>query len=704
MKNFAKRVSALVLALVVGAAALCPAALAAASLPDLPRDQCVVDDANVLSDSTTQTIVDLNNQLEQSCSGAQIGVLTVDYTGNYSTEDYATQAFNAWGIGDAANNNGVLILLVMESPIYEDGDYYVTYGDGFRNTTLESQASAIAQTMENDFAACDYDGAVTTCANNVADTIADIYGVSLSGGSYNDGGYAEPDDGPTTFEDVVLGIVILFMSLLVMLIIVLFVFRVFIAPIGHAVGWNWGPFAWGYMAGSARRRYRPGPPPPPGPGFGPGYGPGYGPGPRNDRPRPPRNNNRRPPRPPMGGGSFDLKKVHEKARAICEKYQFALDLDQKVYEMSVSQKQTLEIVKVLYRGADILILDEPTAVLTPQETERLFTVIRNMKADGKAVIIITHKLHEVLGISDRVAILRKGEYVGDIATRDADEATLTAMMVGEKVELNIERPEPVNPVKRLDIQHLTVRSADGITVLDDASFDVYGGEILGIAGISGNGQKELLEAIAGLQPTQRGASVEYYAPDTSAPVQLIGKSPKAIREAGIHLSFVPEDRLGMGLVGSMGMTDNMMLKSYGKGHSPIVDRKAPHDLAETIKKELNVVTPDLNTPVSRLSGGNVQKVLVGRELAADPIVLMTAYAVRGLDINTSYTIYHLLNEQKKKGVAVIYVGEDLDVLLELCDRIVVLCGGKVNGILDGRKTTKEEVGNRMTNLVKEVKA
>ena len=406
----------------------------------------------------------------------------------------------------------------------------------------------------------------------------------------------------------------------------------------------------------------------------------------------------------MGGGRFDLKKVHEKARAICEKYQFALDLDQKVYEMSVSQKQTLEIVKVLYRGADILILDEPTAVLTPQETERLFTVIRNMKADGKAVIIITHKLHEVLGISDRVAILRKGEYVGDIATRDADEATLTAMMVGEKVELNIERPEPVNPVKRLDIQHLTVRSADGITVLDDASFDVYGGEILGIAGISGNGQKELLEAIAGLQPTQRGASVEYYAPDASAPVQLIGKSPKAIQEAGIHLSFVPEDRLGMGLVGSMGMTDNMMLKSYGKGHSPIVDRKAPHDLAETIKKELNVVTPDLNTPVSRLSGGNVQKVLVGRELAADPIVLMTAYAVRGLDINTSYTIYHLLNEQTKKGVAVIYVGEDLDVLLELCDRIVVLCGGKVNGILDGRKTTKEEVGNRMTNLVKEVKA
>ena len=282
MKNFAKRVSALVLALVVGAAVLCPAALAAASLPDLPKDECVVDDANILSDSTTQTIVDLNNQLQSSCNGAQIAVLTVDYTGNYSTEDYATQAFNAWGIGSASENNGVLILLVMESPIYEDGDYYVTYGDGFRNTTLESQASALAQTMENDFAAYDYDGAVTTCANNVASTIASVYGVNLNNGSYDDGSY---DDGPTTFGDIVLGIVILFMSLMVMLIIVLFVFRVFIAPIGHAAGWNWGSLCMGLHGR-----------------FGPGYGPGYGPGPRNDRPRPPRNNNRRPPRPPMGGG------------------------------------------------------------------------------------------------------------------------------------------------------------------------------------------------------------------------------------------------------------------------------------------------------------------------------------------------------------------------------------------------------------------
>ena len=401
---------------------------------------------------------------------------------------------------------------------------------------------------------------------------------------------------------------------------------------------------------------------------------------------------------------FNLAEAEKKVRQITERYGFAVDLKKKIYEMSVSEKQTVEIIKVLYRGANILILDEPTAVLTPQETRRLFDVLRRMREDGKSIIIITHKLHEVLEISDRVVILRKGKNVGNVATKDATEQSLTEMMVGEKIDLHIERTAPKDPQERLRVEHLTVRNKEGAHVLEDVNFTTNGGEILGIAGISGCGQKELLEAIAGLQPAESGASIEYYAPDAAAPVQLVGKSPKAIREAGIHLSFVPEDRLGMGLVGSMGMTDNMMLKSYGKGHSPIVDRKAPLALAETIKKELGVVTPDLNTPVSRLSGGNVQKVLVGRELAADPIVLMTAYAVRGLDINTSYTIYHLLNEQKKRGVAVIYVGEDLDVLLELCDRIVVLCGGKVNGILDGRKTTKEEVGLRMTNLVKEEQA
>ncbi|MBQ2724451.1 MAG: ABC transporter ATP-binding protein [Clostridia bacterium] len=398
-----------------------------------------------------------------------------------------------------------------------------------------------------------------------------------------------------------------------------------------------------------------------------------------------------------GKGKLDMKSVSDKVREICDRYGFDITPEQKVYEMSVSQKQTLEIVKVLYRGADILILDEPTAVLTPQETQKLFQVMREMKKDGKAVVIITHKLHEVLDVSDRVSILRKGEYIGTVETRDSTELSLTEMMVGKKVTLNIDRPLPVNPVKRLSVNNLSVLGAEDVPVLKNVSFDLYGGEILGIAGISGCGQKELLEAIAGLQITGADADIEYYDPDdNNQPKKLIGLTPRQIKELGIHLSFVPEDRLGMGLVASMGMTDNMMLKSYEDGNSFFVERKAPKDLADNIKDDLAVVTPSINTPVRRLSGGNVQKVLVGREIAAAPAVLMTAYAVRGLDIGTSYQIYHLLNEQKAKGVAVIYVGEDLDVLIDLCDRIMVLCAGEVTGIVDGRTATKESIGLLMT--------
>lgn len=398
------------------------------------------------------------------------------------------------------------------------------------------------------------------------------------------------------------------------------------------------------------------------------------------------------------GEKYDLKAVKAKINEICALYGFEINPDQKVYNMSVSQKQTLEIIKVLYRGAQILILDEPTAVLTPQETERLFVILRAMRKDGKAIIIITHKLNEVLEISDRIMIMRRGEYIDTVETKGATEQLLSDMMVGKKVELNIARSNPENVAERLNVSHLTCLNEYGLPVLSDVSFTANGGEILGIAGISGCGQKELLEAIAGLQKTESGASVSYFPPDSDEVKELIGKNPKQIREYGISLSFVPEDRLGMGLVGSMGMTENMLIKNYGVGHSFFVETGAAKELSEKILHELGVVTPSINTPVRKLSGGNVQKVLVGREIASAPTVLMTAYAVRGLDINTSYTIYNLLEEQKRKGVAVIYVGEDLDVLLALCDRILVLCAGKVNGILDARTATKEQIGLLMTNL------
>lgn len=392
---------------------------------------------------------------------------------------------------------------------------------------------------------------------------------------------------------------------------------------------------------------------------------------------------------------FNLKESKKRVKAITEKYGFVVDLNKKIYEMSVSEKQTVEIIKVLYRGADILILDEPTAVLTPQETRKLFDVLRKMREDGKSIIIITHKLNEVLEISDRVTILRKGELVGTVDTKDTTEQSLTEMMVGQKIELNIHRDQPENVKERLVIEDLSVIKKDGTVALDNVQFTAYGGEILGIAGISGCGQKELLESIAGLQTATKKSSI-LYKPDDLGPQQLVGKTPKEIRNLGIALSFVPEDRLGMGLVGNMDIVDNVMLRSYKEGKSAFLNRKAPKNKADDIINELEVVTPSANTPVRRLSGGNIQKVLVGREIALQPKVLMVAYPVRGLDINSSYTIYNLLNQQKDEGVAVIFVGEDLDVLLQLCDRIVVMCSGKVTGVLDARKTTKEEIGLLMT--------
>ena len=461
------------------------------------------------------------------------------------------------------------------------------------------------------------------------------------------------------------------------------------------------------------------------------------------------------------GEKYDLKSAKTRIGAMSEKYGFHIDLDKKVHEMSVSEKQTVEIVKALYRGADILILDETTAVLTPQEIDRLFDVLRAMREDGKSVIIITHKLGEVMEISDRVTVLRKGEHVKTVYTAQTNEKELADMMVGQKVTLNIDRPMPDHPELRLDVRGLSLMGAEGHPVLSDVSFSAYSGEILGIAGIAGSGQRELLESIAGLHHLQSG-NVIYYNPKKDKPITFYHKSfervielaeegmlryadgrdftgkdekgkalpkkticaqveageiffkqdevinlrektPLQIRELGVRFSFVPEDRLGMGLVGNMDIIDNMMLRSYRRGKTAFVDRKAPENLANEIIESLSVVTPNTHTPVRRLSGGNVQKVLVGREIAAGPRVLMAAYPVRGLDINSSYTIYNLLTEQKKNGVAVIFVGEDLDVLLALCDRILVVAGGKVMGTVDARNAKKDEIGLMMAGAVQQEK-
>ncbi|MCQ2742702.1 MAG: ABC transporter ATP-binding protein [Bacilli bacterium] len=397
------------------------------------------------------------------------------------------------------------------------------------------------------------------------------------------------------------------------------------------------------------------------------------------------------------GNALHLNPLRKNRGASIEKiaatYGFEINLNKKIKDMSVSERQTVEIIKALYKGADVLILDEPTAVLTPQEIRRLFKVLKEMKAGGKSIVIITHKLNEVEEISDRVAVMAKGKHIATVITKECDQMKLTEMMVGKKIELNIKRSEVKEPKLRLKVEDLDYVDHKGRHRLKHINFDLYGGEILGVAGIAGSGQKELLESIAGIRKRAVGSCLFY---DDGNIVELMHKNPNIIRDMGVHLSFVPEDRLGMGLVGSLDLVDNVMLRSYSKGKGGLLQRKKPERLTEQIIKDFDVKTTSSHQQIGKLSGGNVQKILVGREIASSPRVLMTAYPVRGLDINTSYLIYNILDEQKTKGVGVMLVGEDLDVLLALCDRIIVMNSGHVAGIVDARTTTKEEIGLLMT--------
>nr|WP_317856390.1 ABC transporter ATP-binding protein [Chakrabartyella piscis] len=392
------------------------------------------------------------------------------------------------------------------------------------------------------------------------------------------------------------------------------------------------------------------------------------------------------------GGQLLQKNRFAEIGEMCQKFGFDIDPTKKVHNMAVSEKQTLEIIKVLYYGAKIIILDEPTAVLTVQETKKLFDVLRQMKADGHAVIIITHKLNEVLEISDRVAILRKGEYITTVETAETSEQELTELMVGRKIDLNIDRPEVEKSLPLLEIRNLQIQNDEGAIAIDKVNFYIRGGEILGVAGIAGCGQKELCEAIAGLRPIIDGQMIH-------KGDNIVGLTPKEIIAKGISMSFIPEDRLGMGLAPSLSITDNMILKNYGDTKGILVDRKIGRRDAVEVIENLNVITPSSETPVRRLSGGNVQKILLGREIKAAPNVLVTAYPVRGLDINSSYAIYDIINKQKQAGVGVLFVGEDLDVMMALCDKIMVLCHGELMGIVHAHKVTKEQLGLMMTGAL-----
>lgn len=369
-----------------------------------------------------------------------------------------------------------------------------------------------------------------------------------------------------------------------------------------------------------------------------------------------------------------------------------VDLNKKVYKMSVSEKQAVEILKVLCRGADKLILDEPTAVLTPQEIDTLFDALRRMRQEGKAIIIITHKLEEVMDISDRVTVLRRGTQVGSVLTSATDRYHLTELMVGRPINLDIQHLDMPMGKTLLTVSKLSVNDDIGRPLIQDISFELRAGEILGIAGVAGSGQKALCETISGIEKPIHGTI-------QLEDQHIEGLSPREISKRGVSMAFIPEDRLGMGLVGGMNIPDNLLLKSYKDQKGFFLSRKAARKEAIEMVKRLQIATPGIHIKLSKLSGGNVQKVLLGREINLSPKVLITAYPVRGLDIGASMTIYDMLNEQKQKGVGILFVGEDLDVLLSLCDRIMVLCQGKVSAIVDSRFATKALLGMKMTGLV-----
>jgi ABC-type uncharacterized transport system ATPase subunit len=380
----------------------------------------------------------------------------------------------------------------------------------------------------------------------------------------------------------------------------------------------------------------------------------------------------------------EIKKIEE----LIEQFQLTVNLKKLVKDMSVSERQNLEILKVLYRGAKTLILDEPTTVFTDEDTKKLFNIMRKMKEKGCAIIFISHKMDEVMEISDKITVLRKGETIKTLEKSNTNPKELTSVMVGKAVDLSIERDRVLQGDVILEVKDLSIENNEAIKVLKNITFNLRSGEVLGVAGIAGSGQKELCEGISGIQKIKSGTI-------TIEGENIVGKSPREIINKGISMSFIPEDRLGMGLVASMGMVENLLLKDYHRQKGFILNRAGVTEKSKELLKQFQIKTPHIHYPIKNLSGGNIQKVLVGRELSAKPKVLIMAYPVRGLDINTCYNIYNLINEQKKKGTGILYFGEDLDVLIKLCDRIMVICNGEVMGILNSEEATRERLGMMM---------
>ncbi|MFY9555828.1 MAG: ABC transporter ATP-binding protein [Blastocatellia bacterium] len=393
---------------------------------------------------------------------------------------------------------------------------------------------------------------------------------------------------------------------------------------------------------------------------------------------------------PTSGTSIDYRKARARVREISEQYGLKIDPDARIAELSVGQQQRVEILKTLYRGARILILDEPTAVLTPQEVAEMFAILRGLRDQGKTIIIITHKLAEVLALSDNITVMRDGKVVGDLPTSEATAEGLARLMVGREVLLRVKKDEakPREPV--LGVRNLTLRGAEGKLILDDVSFEVRGGETLGIAGVEGNGQTELIEILAGLRKP------------TSGEVLLEGASIAELnprQRKGRRIAHIPEDRHRRGLLLPFDLAANSILGVHRDrpisgavllNHDVIVAR------AERLVQEYDVRPPNISLPARALSGGNQQKLIVAREFDIKPRLVLVAQPTRGVDIGATEFIHRKLIELRDTGAAVLLVSAELDEVLSLSDRVIVIYEGRIVGEVDPKTVTEEQIGLMMT--------
>jgi ABC-type uncharacterized transport system ATPase subunit len=389
----------------------------------------------------------------------------------------------------------------------------------------------------------------------------------------------------------------------------------------------------------------------------------------------------------------DLDRVSERVRAISDQYNLHVDPSVEVWKLAVGERQRVEIIKALYRDARLLVLDEPTAVLTPQEVEELFAILQQMKRDQKGLVFISHKLREVMAISDEITVLRNGKVTGHTTPDQTDRQGLADMMVGREVLLAPDRPPVTAGETRLKIRGLTVMSDRGTVAVDHLDLDVRSGEILGIAGVSGNGQRELAEAIVGLRDAAAGSSILVNG------LEAIGADTKRIRDAG--LAYVPEERMKDGAIGEFTVSENIMLVDHADPrfvHRGLLHRAEIRERSATLVEDFAVKTPSLETTTSSLSGGNIQKVILARELATEPTVLIAAQPTRGVDIGAAEYIHARLIEQRGEGTAAVVVSEDLDELLGLADRIAVMFDGRIMAIVDIEDATREGLGLLMAGI------